>query len=62
LKNKILKTITAAAGVGIFFFAALLDSTGLPGRIALNGLMACMGWIALFDYANNGGSGYGIRN
>lgn len=53
MKNKILKFITAASGLGILIFGCLLDSTGLPGRVALIGLMACMGWIALFDYANN---------
>lgn len=62
MKNKILISITAASGLGILIFGCLLDSTGLPGRVALIGLMACMGWIALFDYANNGGSGYGIRD
>lgn len=55
MKNKILISITVAAGVGIFFFTSLLDSTGLIGRVALIGLISCIGWIGLFAAANDGG-------
>lgn len=52
MKNKILKFITAASGLGILIFGCLLDSTGLIGRVALIGLTVCIGWIGLFAAAN----------
>lgn len=49
IKNQILKTISAVAGVEMLLAACSLDSNSwVPFVIFL----VCFGWLALFGYAN----------
>lgn len=49
MKNKILKTVTAVAGVGFILTASALDSEGFTVNFICAG---CLAWLVLFFIAN----------
>lgn len=49
MKNKILKTITAIAGVGFILSGSALDAEGLTATYICAG---CLIWLVLFLIAN----------
>lgn len=49
MKNKILKTVTAVAGVGFILSGLALDSEGFTVNFICAG---CLAWLVLFFIAN----------